>query len=381
MRWSIFICGAGLLSLGSWIDNMRGPLLPVITKYMQLDYGAAAMIVSLGNLVAMVTTWLLMPLLNRWSLRQVGISVLLYTVATCAATIYVDTPFSLFLWGALIGGCISTMGSLSNLFVQSSFDASRRGQMMSALHSLYGLSSFFAPLIAGIVLVQPENWKYLFAAAAPFAAALATLIFFKGPPTESLASRREKAQPMTLGRIHVLTICVLIAYVLGEVLTSTWMPAFLVQSYGISIKDASLYTSMFFGAMLITRVACGLWARPRYHRLLIWVSLAGSLACFITARLTGWLWLLPLTGIFGPFFPLYVTWVGLRFPERDRSMVIWMLAGMQASLSIMNIAIGALADLSGFATAYWIPAFMITMAMVLLKILELRDPGAQVIKH
>jgi fucose permease len=307
----------------------------------------------------------------------VGISVLVYTVITTTATFYVETPFSLFLWGAFIGGCISTMGSLSNLFVQSSFDASRRGQMMSALHSLYGLSSFFAPWIAGIVLVQPENWQYLFAAVAPAAAGLAGLVFLKGPPSGSPESRRAAAQPMSLERIHVLTIFVLIAYVLGEVLTSTWMPSFLVQTYGLSIKDASFYTSMFFGAMLVTRVACGIWARPRYHRWLIWVSLIGAFVCFVAARLTGWLWLLPMTGVFGPFFPLYVTWVSLRFPERDRSMIIWMLSGMQATLSVMNLAVGKLADVAGFEKAYWVPGLMIFMTMILLKILELRDHGAQ----
>lgn len=380
MRWPIFICGAGLLCLGAWIDNMRGPLLPAITKLMGLDYGAAALMVSLGNFVAMISTWLLMPVLNRWSLRRVGITVLLYTCFTCATTFYVSTPARLFLWGALIGGSISTMGSLSNIFVQSSFDAENRGQMMSVLHSLYGLSSFFAPWIAGVVLVDPENWQYLFASLTPVAAALATLIFFRGPPSESFETRQSRKQPVSLQPLHLLTISVLVAYVLGEVLTSTWMPSFLVQVYNLDVKTASFYTSMFFGAMLVTRLACGLWAKPRIHRALIWTSLVSSLSCFVIARLTGWLWLLPLAGIFGPFFPLYVTWVSLRFPERDRSMIIWMLATMQAMLSVMNMAVGKLADTVGFSIAYWIPAVMISLSMVLLKTLELRDRGAQVSK-
>lgn len=356
---------------------MRGPLLPVITKHLQMDYALAAFMVSLGNFIAMISTWLLMPILNRWSLRRVGISVLIYTCFTCAATLYVSTPTALLLWGGLIGGSISTMGSLSNIFVQSSFSETNRGQMMSALHSLYGLSSFFAPWIAGVVLVKPENWQYLFASVTPVAAALATWIAFKGPPSESREMRRSKKQPLSLKPIHLLTISVLVAYVLGEVLTSTWMPAFLIQVYGLDVKTASLYTSMFFGAMLVTRIACGIWARPKFHRLLIWVSLACSLICFVLARLTGWLWLLPLAGVFGPFFPLYVTWVSLRFPERDRSMIIWMLATMQAMLGVMNLVMGKLADAAGFSVAYWLPAVMIAGSMILLKILELRDSGAQ----
>ncbi len=357
---------------------MRGPLLPAITKLMAMDYGSAAMIISLGNLVAMVSTWLLMPLLNRWSLRRVGVSVLIYSALICTATLLVSTSLSLFLWGALLGGSISTMGTLSNILVQSSFDAERRGQMMSALHSLYGLSSFFAPWIAGVVLTNPENWQSLFAWTAPVAVALASLIFLKVRPSSTSETNSTQKQPMSIGALHGLSISVLVAYVIGEVLISTWMPAFLVQAYNLDIKDASFYTSMFFGVMLVTRIACVLWAKPRYHRSLIWVSLFCSLVCFVLARITGWLWLLPFAGVFGPFFPLYVTWVSLRFPERDRSMIIWMLASMQAMLALMNYVVGKLADVTGFGTAYWLPAFMIVLAMILLKTLELRDRGAQV---
>lgn len=352
---------------------MRGPLLPAVTSLMSLDFGAAGLIISLGNLVAMTTTWLLMPLLNRWSLRRVGISVLSYTVITCAATYFVDSSTRLFLWGALVGGCISTMGSLSNLYVQSGIEPARRGQMMSALHSLYGLSSFFAPWVAGIVLTNPENWRHLFIAVSPAAGALAVFIFFKGPKSAGKQETKANAQPMSLAPIHILTIFVLIAYVVGEVLITTWMPSFLTQVYHMSIQEASRYTSMFFAAMLVTRVMCGIWARPRWHRALIWGSMLLALIFFVTARLTGWLWLLPFAGVFGPFFPLYVTWVSLRFPERDRSMVIWMLSGMQAGLSIMNLITGKLADIAGFGIAYWVPGVMMTLTLILLKTLEIKD--------
>jgi hypothetical protein len=58
-------------------------------------------------------------------------------------------------------------------------------------------------------------------------------------------------------------------------------------------------------------------------------------------------------------------------------MIIWMLASMQAMLALMNYVVGKLADVMGFGTAYWLPAFMIVLAMILLKTLELRDRGAQ----
>lgn len=241
---------------------------------------------------------------------------------------------------------------------------------MSALHSLYGLTSFFAPWIAGIVLLKPEKWQTLFTVIAPAALILALFIYFRGPESTDRKTTLSQAQPLSLGPIHILTISVLICYVVAEVLISTWMPSFLVKVYGLNLQDASLYGSMFFAALLVSRIACGIWARPRWHRLWIWSSMSLALICFVVARITGWLWLLPFAGVFGPFFPLYVTWVSLRFPERDRSMIIWMLSSMQAALGIMNFAVGKIADIAGFGVAYWMPAIMMIMTLILLKTLE-----------
>jgi fucose permease len=149
MRWSIFFCGAGLLCLAAWIDNLRGPLLPAVVDLMDMDYKDASLIISLGNLVAMISTWLLMPILNKRPLKQIGIVILIYTSIVCVTALAIDSKPRILVWGALIGGCLSTLGSLANLFVQAGAEDSRRGQMMSALHSIYGLSSFFCPLARG----------------------------------------------------------------------------------------------------------------------------------------------------------------------------------------------------------------------------------------
>jgi len=367
VRKAIFICGAGLLCLGSWIDNVRGPMLPALTQFMSMDQQSAGFMMSLGNFVAMLSTWLLMPLLNRWSLRRIGAIVLIYTVFVTMGSLLVKDQLTLFVWGAFIGGSISTLGSLSNLFVQSGVAPEKRGQMMSILHSLYGLSSFFAPWVAGKILNRPENWQLLFISAAPLALVLAGVVIRYGGADTPETRGKPAAQPMTLNMSHILTILVLVAYVLGEVLTSTWMTSFLTSEAGFSITDASNYTSAFFASMLITRILCGAFARPRYHRIILWMSLSLSLCCFVIGRLTGWYWLLPLTGLFGPFFPLYVTWASLRFPERDRALVIWMLSGMQAALCVMNTVVGRVADAYGFKIAYWIPALMIISAMILLR--------------
>ncbi len=373
MRWWVFFCGAGLLCLAAWIDNLRGPLLPAVISILDMKYEDASLIIAFGNLTAMISTWLLMPLLNKKSLKYVGMWVLLVTAVVCASALFADTKIRLFVWGALIGGCISMMGSLSNLYVQAGAEDSRRGQMMSALHSIYGLSSFFAPWSAGLVLANPNRWPYLFMVAAPFAAALASFIQLRIQGSVERDDGRGRMQPLSLGFIHILAVLTLVSYVVAETLTSTWLPTYLVKEHDISIRDASIYSSAFFAVMFVTRIACGLWSTPRWHRVIIWVSIVSALVCFSLARLTGWHWLLPAAGLFGPFFPLFVTWTGLRFPERDRTLLLWTLSGMQGALALMHYITGRLADMAGFELAFWLPALIMIITIILLKWLEYRD--------
>jgi fucose permease len=374
MRWSFFFCGAGLLCLAAWIDNLRGPLLPAVVDLMDMDYKDASLIISLGNLVAMISTWLLMPILNKRPLKQIGIVILIYTSIVCAAALAIDSKPRILLWGALIGGCLSTLGSLANLFVQAGAEDSRRGQMMAALHSIYGLSSFFAPWLAGLVLVEPTKWPYLFVFAAPFALSLAVFIKFKIRDSIEQKDQRHQHQPITLEPLHVLAVLTLIMYVVGETLTSTWLSTYLVREQNFSIRAASAYTSGFFALMFVTRIICGLWATPNWHRIIIWASLFAALLCFSLGRIFDWPILLPGVGLVGPVFPLFVTWLGLRFPDRDRTLLLWTLSGMQAALASMNYLTGTLADLAGFSAAFWLPGIVILLTMILLKTLELRDP-------
>jgi ABC-type thiamin/hydroxymethylpyrimidine transport system permease subunit len=70
--------------------------------------------------------------------------------------------------------------------------------------------------------------------------------------------------------------------------------------------------------------------------------------------------------------------VSLRFPDRDRSLIIWMLSLMQAALAVSNFMMGRLADYVGFNLAFWLPVVTMLCTILSLKILENRDRHAQI---
>ena len=66
--------GAGLLVLvvASYLDNVRGPILPAVSKALGVGYGSTAWFLVAGNLAAVGCTFLLIFLTRRISERAIA---------------------------------------------------------------------------------------------------------------------------------------------------------------------------------------------------------------------------------------------------------------------------------------------------------------------
>ena len=367
MRWSWFFCGVGFLLLAAYMDNVRGPLLPALALVMDFDFSAAGLVLVGGNITAMILTWFLMPLTNRYSLRRVSVITLGVLVLTCGAVAFVTSPFDLYVWGAVAGGVISIMGTLSNLYVQAATGPEARGRALSALHAVYGVGSFGAPLIAGQILRNPQDWRVLFYGVVLVAIAFCGWVVLRAPKS---SGRHEFAAPQSirLEPIQWLAIATFVAYVAGETLASMWMPAWFTAVRHTSLQQGSAFASVFFVCMTFTRFGCSFWINSRWARPVIWGCLIIANLCFVIGRLCDIPILIPLIGLVGPFFPLFLTHLTVRFPERDRSLVIWLLSLMQGTLAAMNFTIGHVADTFGMDIAYWMPTALMGTCMILLAV-------------
>ncbi|MCX6125873.1 MAG: hypothetical protein NTV34_14155, partial [Proteobacteria bacterium] len=67
VRWAYFSIGIVFLLVGSYLDNVRGPLIPALIQQATFNYQSVSQILIWGHLTAFVVTWLLIPGLNRVS--------------------------------------------------------------------------------------------------------------------------------------------------------------------------------------------------------------------------------------------------------------------------------------------------------------------------
>ncbi len=366
------VLGALLLLFGAFLDNLRGPLLPLISKDLGLNLADIGGFLALGNLAAILGTFLLIPLMQRLSERRTAMGAVLLLALGWFAIRMCQLGFGSIALSLYFGLSTSLCGALSNVFVVRGTPLKDQPRVLSGQQMMYGIGSMLAPLAVALVTSHNWPWSLLIMGMAPLAVALFLSIKFgieeRGPAPETSGQR------LKFDRIKLQVFLTFMGYVASEVACSMWMATYLSAKFGLSVEQSSPITSGFFGVMMVTRLLCFFFASAAYRNTLMWVSLVIPGIVVTAVQLGGSFWLLPLAGCFGPFFPMYFSMVSRHYPEEWRSMSIWLIVSLQIALMAMNLGVGQLAEVLGSAQAYWfIPItlfFTLCLFFRLLKKLE-----------
>jgi len=365
VRWGFVISGLLILSVEAFFDNVRGPLIPVFTQTLQIDYASASLFLVWGSFVSVALTLLLLPILSRYSLRRVSLSICGLGVVAALYSFLVHGFFSLILLAVLVGGAVATMGAICNVLVMEGTDMHHRSRSMCALHMMYGFGSLVAPLVVRFFLERQISWPWIFISILPVIAITALLLKRVLP-----AHKKEKVQvslSMHLTALQWLVIATFSIYVSAEVMSSMWMVTYLVESQHFSVAQAAPYLSGFFLAMALSRGFCFLSLRPSLEGVILALSLVLALFFFMLGRL-GHLWAFPLVGLLGPYFPLYLSRVSRNFPLEAHRLTIWILSSVQLTLACFHLFVGKLTDRLGVEVAYWLPPILLVAALLMLGI-------------
>ena len=156
------------------------------------------------------------------------------------------------------------------------------------------------------------------------------LIVAAGPLAAFLALWRVPAPPLPLaspevklGDPRLLMFTVLLFIQFGNEWTlGGWLPVFLIQRLGVSLRTAILYLALYWLALMLGRVFMQ-WAlaRWRHGRLLFLSALAAMFGCLLLAvtnnRFGALLGLVLAGGGFASIFPLVAESMGQRFALYD----------------------------------------------------------------
>lgn len=393
-RW-LFISSFLLMLASAFVDNLRGSLIPILYDELHIGFATiGAMILTIAGLAGAVFNSQLLKIEGKYGPS----GLIFYSVGLLGLSsvgfLHVTNTLTLATAAIPLGGAITSMGTSANLLLVLSSshkikrDESRsrdsqtasRARMMAGLHLMYGVGSLAAPAAAGFFASRAIPWQWLFmipicltlipvgtgVAARSQVANHETSNMNTAGATKQELSRREKiAQWVVVG--------IFLTYVTGEVLTSMWMPSFLIHHLKLDYQSASQMAASFFIVFSVARLGVILTMKNKFYQWLVYAPLliAGLLMVFanvttipITNSATSmWLlWIFPAAGIIGPFFPMMLAYVSSVFEENWQNLTVIILTSMQVALALSHIVVGNLFDTLGPQLAYLIPPVLLITA-------------------
>lgn len=356
MNWRFIISGLFLLVCGSFIDNSRGVLLPVLIQDFHLSYSQSSGVFIAGNIGSIVVTFLLLPLSHYYSEKKLALVTAVLGIMGLFLGFQVAHFSTLMIFATFLGGAIAAYGALSNLFVIKGTDLNSRSKMMCGLHMMYGLTSIVAPLLCNVFLSRGLGWAGCLASVSLL---LVGTMIFVGIKIPEEVHEEEGAKPsLKLDGLQRWVVFIFCLYITGEVLNSMWLVTYLVESKSFTLALSARYLSAFFVIMTLTRALCFLSFQEEQENKLLVGCLVASVVFFILGHL-GYLWAFPLGGVLGPFFPLFLGRVSRVFHKQSKTITLWILGMGYATLAVFHLTVGKLAMRLGMERAYWLPGLLI----------------------
>eukprot|EP00435_Cladocopium_sp_Y103_P078686 s1_g2425.t1 len=340
---------------GPGAGALFGPSLPAFERLYVLGPGAAGLILSahwVGAFVSVSASAVRLPAyLLRWR-PAVGVASVMLGSAAISST----TSWEVALLGAALNGCgygLLTVGF--NGFAAASF-GDRSPVVLNLLNSVFGIGAIGAPLLLVWLSGRPDA---AFLAISLFALAILPCALASDDRGPDIADRGE-ALSVLFRRYR--WILVLMALGVGIEISAVGWGATVLVAQGLAESDAAVYTSLFYVAFTLMRLAAvGLSLAVRPGGLVLAGLLAGGLCLLATvdSQLAPYAFVLSGAAI-SLIFPNMFAWLAKPMVASPRLSSLLVGVGMVGGIAIPAIA-GFVISFTGEQGAFF---FLSALALV-----------------
>lgn len=334
---------ASLLALGL-IDNARSAIFPDLLTEYGLSDTSGSLFYLVVSAFAVFHNLIFRGWIGRTEPRQLlGLYTLLMAVAGLSIALAPSYEWAL-IAAAVLGCSFGGLGVAQNASVQASVPQVRQ-RALGVLHSMYGVSSFLAPLLIAACLGM--GWRVAFALVAIPAIIIGLAVTLSVSRTKAPAALAEPAAVLPTGRLEALLASLVVAgLVAAETAISSRLPLLGRREWGISPTEASHWLAGFFAAMTVGRVALGMHLLPGSARQLLRLVFVTAIPLLLLALCTGDRWPASLRSA---LLVLYAIPVALGYPLMMERMAVIFGRKAQAVMAIavaMQSAAGVLTQFS-----------------------------------
>ncbi len=344
-----------MLALG-FNDNLRGPLFFEILRDFKLTDLQGAWFYSASSLLGFFASLGSAFILKKWNLLQL-LAISLAVMAVALFGIGYFKNYALFLLASgLLGISMGFMGVAQNSSISSLVTLKNQSRVFAGLHSMYGLSSFLAPLAVGWGISHHLIWRDFFTISAVVVLVLFLIsLFFPFP--DWARHHRTVEQPAQntirgLGKVSIYMSFALAFYVIAEILVGSRLSLYTIREMGLTTEQASRYVTGFYLSLLSGRILGTFFKCPGRLTTQLLVSLVLSFLTLV-AGLYHNPWWFAVTGLtMSMFYPTFMVYLSDIYQKRIGVMMSLAIAIQSISIVFMHQIVGFISDFSGIKMAF-----------------------------
>ncbi len=351
-------------------DNVRGPFLLEIQHYFKISATESSLIFALSSMAGFFMTFFSLKALKAFPpkfLLQISCILLSFSMTILLAS----KTFPYFLVGMFIMGfCLAFIGLIPNVFLSTHITEQYRSRVLSGLHSMYGLSSFLAPIFVTVMIgLKPgqslwpmENFQWVYGLLSMIP--ILFLFIFKVPKfkksldfdhNQSPSNKLQLQSTVIEGnKISYYWMAFSLSFmVITEVLISSRLPSYMTLVFHLSFEKSNLYLSFFFVSLLFGRIFFTFFHTSLKTSTILF-SLFGAIIAGLILGLFVHPMALPIVGFFiGPIYPFYFHYLSLHFPKSMDYAMATILKVSSLLLASMHIFVGAITDVLGIRMSFF----------------------------
>nr|WTC14175.1 MFS transporter [Streptomyces anthocyanicus] len=322
-------------------------LVPALITTFREDYSLnGSQLANVQNLkdLGLITAMFTGPvLLRRLGDARVTIFATLVGLAGCA-TLMAAQNYAGVMTGAFLHGATFSLGSLATL--SHLFRLPKRYHRISALYATFGIASFVAPSMVGVLVSAGGDYRAVYAI---FAVALAALVlggvllsrYTDTGPTRGPAQQSQPRLTRVMLRRWFPDIVVYATLMAGETVVVSWVTSLVQYRYGLTLSDASFLLALLWVVYTPARAVGDLLVR---YVSVPTVVLLGGLLCIVgnialcagSVTLAYWGVVIFALGS-APLVPVYQGWILGRTPSEQHGPLNASLGVGSATLTTVMV--------------------------------------------